>query len=46
MKHIGQVSRQTRVSVVKAMDPAGAAFFQVWLAVISTMLFGAFGGKE
>lgn len=31
---------------MKAMDPAGAAFLQIWLAVMSTMLFGAFGGKE
>lgn len=46
MRHIRQVSRQTRVGVMKAMDPAGAAFLQIWLAVMSTMLFGAFGGKE
>jgi hypothetical protein len=46
MKHTRQVTRPNKVNVMKAMDPAGAAFFQIWLAVMSTMLFGAFGGKE
>ena len=43
MRHFKAVSK---VGVSKAIDPAGAAFLQIWFAVFSTILFGAFGGKD
>lgn len=47
MLHFRLVSAGRRVTAPdKAIDPAGAIFLQVWFAVMTFILSGAFGGKD
>lgn len=46
MSHLKQITTKQTVTPRKAIDPAGAAFLQIWATVMSIILFGAFGGKE
>lgn len=45
MRHIEKISRSSKNRPCEAMDEAGAAFLQVWFAVFSSILLGAFSNK-
>jgi cytochrome b len=46
MKHIKSVSMGKAAVSEKGFDPAGAAFFQIWLAVFTWIITGAFSSKN
>ena len=43
MRHIEPVTVARAVATGGKIDPAGAVFLQVWAAVMSWILLGAFG---
>lgn len=46
MPHIKTVTVRSAVTGDKGLDPAGAVFFQIWLAVFTWIISGAFSSKD
>ena len=46
MRHVRNISLSKANAAEKDIDPVGAVFLQLWVTVMSMILFGAFGGKD